>query len=536
MGSRGREARKQLSGDAAHWLEGARKEIATTLPRPPRAPSPTCRDTVCRHWRGGGGARQPPQRRRENARVARPAQSRVTGHEPTPDNPLPSLSSTHTDATPPTVGVTITRDAGATLFSETADGTRTTLASSHAGGYGPVCPGGAAFWLSYDAVGGLRYGRGYIVEAAVLASCRAPRCAVEAGGPLCREPAPRRVRVRVGGFSAPPVAATPHAARLAARKGGDRPPAVWCGRLPLAHTPSPLALPPGAPASLAGLGDPAAPVRFEELPRACAQLVAAVCAPGVGLEWPGTPRGALAAAISHSLRGGALAARLAAKAAASGLKIPYLRVAVAAPRRCAPGEPFVLELWPAGCASPVHSHGGACGVFRVLHGTCTLRTFNAAHADGPPDDRGRVPHCEARALPLGSVGWFDGGRHQTHQIVSAGGPPGTFAATLQAFRYDDDDNVACPFMEVEVAADRPLDAAGGDAAATAAPAPSSSSPRDFEPVSDYTFAELAELVLAEHAAAVAAVDASAAPTAPAPSTKRVRGESPGDMERFDWAI
>ena len=466
------------------------------------------------------------------ARVA-PARSRAADREPTPSY-SPSTH-THTDATPPTVGVTITRDAGAILFSETADGTRTTLASSHSGGYGPVCPGGAAFWLSYDALGGLRYGRGYIVEAAVLASCRAPRCAVEAGGPLCREPAPRRVRVRGGAFPAPPVAATLHAARLAARKGGDRPPAVWCGRLPLTHTPSPLALPPGAPASLAGLGDPSAPVRFEELPRACAQLVAAVCAPGVGLEWPNTPRGALAAAISHSLRGGALAARLAAKAAASGLKIPYLRVAVAAPRRCAPGEPFVLELWPAGCASPVHSHGGACGVFRVLHGKCTLRTFNAVHADGPPDDRGRVPHCEARALPLGSVGWFDGGRHQTHQIVSADGPPGTFAATLQAFRYDDDDNVACPFMEVEVAADRPLDAAGAADAAAPRPPPTSS-PRDFEPVSDYTFAELAELVLAEYAAAVAAGDAAAAVTLPPPTTKRVRGESPGDMERFDWAI
>lgn len=273
-----------------------------------------------------------------------------------------------------------------------------------------------------------------MVEAAVLASARPPPAAVADDGPLSREPAPRRVRVRADTpFTAgPPVSASPHAARLAARKGGgDRPPAVWCARRPLQHTPPPLALPPGAPASLATLGDPAAPVRFDELPRACQQLVAAVCAPGVGLEWPGTAPGALAAAITHSLTAGALSARLAAKAAATGLKIPYLRVAVAPPRRCAPGEPFVLELWPAGCASPVHSHGGACGVFRVLHGSCTLRTFNAACADGPGP---RAPHFEARHLPVSTVGWFDANTHQTHQIEAAPGPPGTFCATLQAFR------------------------------------------------------------------------------------------------------
>lgn len=90
-------------------------------------------------------------------------------------------------------------------------------------------------------------------------------------------------------------------------------------------------------------------------------------------------------------------------------------------------------------------------------------------------------------------------------------------------------------MEVEVAADRPLDAKEGT---PTTPTTTSSSPRDFEPVSDYTFAELAELVLAEHAAAIASgvvAAPAAAPAAPAPA-KRVRGESPGDMERFDWAI
>lgn len=525
------------------------------------------------------------------------------------------------------------------------------LATSRKGGFARCRRHGACFWLSYDAVGSrmLRYGRGYEVEGAVLAEASVPFllplkvAAADAppssgngeggvGGaaaavlvevdddPLTREPSARLLRVG-GAFDSQPVAASPHVARLSARTAGGqqhasrrapsssssssrrgRAPSVSVASRPLTITPSPLALPPGAPCSLLSLGDPRAPVRFDELPATCRTLVAALCSPGLDLEWPGTPPGTLVAAISRSLRCGLLKEAL-EKKAARGMKcansrpasavaspeaaggvparprtpapppaLPYLRVAVAAATRSAPGEPFVLEIWPAGCRSPIHSHGGACGAFRVLHGTCTLSLYNASGADGDSssddeDEDGeegedgagsgengengenghagskthrssgkknksrnnekknrfaRRPHLVA-TCSRGDVGWFDSGHHQTHSIGADAGPPGSFCATLQAFRYADDDDAQLPFMEVEPAAAAAADAARkrrrraaaeaeAEAAAAASLAASASggslasapsrpvpppAPADFSPVSDFQFAEMARLVLAE---------------------------------------
>lgn len=57
--------------------------------------------------------------------------------------------------------------------------------------------------------------------------------------------------------------------------------------------------------------------------------------------------------------------------AGSRRKQCYIRVAVSRSTGHSPGEPFVLEIWPAGHFSPIHSHGLAYGVTRILHGSLT---------------------------------------------------------------------------------------------------------------------------------------------------------------------
>jgi hypothetical protein len=275
-------------------------------------------------------------------------------------------------------------------------------------------------------------------------------------------------------------------------------------------------------------------------------VVECLASPGVGLP-PG-----LAAAISHSLAspGGLLRRTLAAKAARAGALGGYIRVGVAP--RCgglAPGEPFVLELWPAGAASPVHAHGGCCGGFAVLHGECTLRTFNSLDGGAPAAAAGgattaRPPLFEGVCTP-GMVGWFDHTRHQTHSIAAAVpvDDPGAFCATLQAFRYDDADDVASPFMEVEAASSS---GAGGDGGGTVV--------CDVDPASDFEFTALAAALLAEHAAAVGsgggvscgmagdavALAAVAGPAkageAEAAEEEEEGGEDGGEAARFVWMI
>lgn len=66
---------------------------------------------------------------------------------------------------------------------------------------------------------------------------------------------------------------------------------------------------------------------------------------------------------------------LQAKAARAGPGVSprqcYIRVSVGLPSGCSPGIPYVLEIWPPGHFSPIHNHGNAFGVVRMLHGSIT---------------------------------------------------------------------------------------------------------------------------------------------------------------------
>lgn len=54
----------------------------------------------------------------------------------------------------------------------------------------------------------------------------------------------------------------------------------------------------------------------------------------------------------------------------------YLRVTLGASAGQSPGIPYVLELWPAGNKSPIHNHGNAYAIIKVLHGGLTIKEFN----------------------------------------------------------------------------------------------------------------------------------------------------------------
>ena len=244
-----------------------------------------------------------------------------------------------------------------------------------------------------------------------------------------------------GVFERTPVAASPHVARLSARRAGGqqqqqqqkapasasttkllrrqpRPPSVSISRRPLTLTPSPLALPPRSPvarsspwatpkppsASTSSL-DLQDPGRGAVLARDRARVardaagharrgdIALAAVRGAqrdageeggeggrcGENQPPLERrrrARLVAAPRCFLRG--LAPRR--SSASAGAALP--------PRRRRPGDALcagrtlrardVARRLPL----PVHSHGGACGAFRVLHGTCTLSLFNASGADG----------------------------------------------------------------------------------------------------------------------------------------------------------
>jgi hypothetical protein len=385
-------------------------------------------------------------------------------------------------------------------------------------------------WLSWEA-GRLAYGRGTEAchpDTAVLAAALPPGTL----RPLARPPGGALPSLRVCVAGPPAVAlgsaySARQAGRGAAPGAGPATAVLALSPHPMPSAPpSPLASPPGWPSSLAAMADPASPLPAALLPNPTVRsVVEALTAPGVALP------PALAAAISHSLAtpGGLLARTLAAKAARAG-GLPYLRVGVA-PRAggLAPGEPFVLEIWPAGSASPIHGHGGCCGGLVVLHGACVLRTFNSLDGGPSPADPARRPLFEGLCGP-GTVGWFDATHHQVHSITAAVPPgPGSFCATLQAFRYAACDDVASPFMEMECGS-------------------GSGAVHDVDPASDFEYGAMAAAVLAEHAAALAkgggsggGVEVAAACAAPlpvVPAGGSAADEEQGEEEaaRFVWVI
>lgn len=477
---------------------------------------------VCRGGSRAARRRALPRPRRARACNYRQACAACSPHPP-PTHPEPASGAA--------AGVTVDASNSATLFLRSANGDVTDLATTP----GPAAPAtnhahsphqGAAtlHWLSWEAGpvgrdgGRLAYGRGTeaSTSTASLSATLPPGTR-----PLARSPGTLpSLRVCAAGPCAVALGSA-YVARQAGRAaaGAASQAVLSLSPHPLPAAPlSPLAAPPGWPTSLDTMAAPSSPVPVALLPnRTVRAVVEMLASPGVTLP------PALAAAISHSLASptGLLARTLAAKAARAG-GLPYLRVGVA-PRAgaLAPGEPFVLEIWPSGSASPIHGHGGCCGGFVVLHGACVLRTFNSL--DGaPPADPARPPLFEGLCGP-GTVGWFDATHHQVHSITAAVPPgPGSFCATLQAFRYADCDEVRAPFMEIECVH-------------------GSGTVVDVDPESDFEFTAMAAAVLAEHAAA-ATVSAKggggSSVEVGASAVAAAKAEEEGEEEagRFVWVI
>jgi hypothetical protein len=98
------------------------------------------------------------------------------------------------------------------------------------------------------------------------------------------------------------------------------------------------------------------------------------------LDWPpGVGKHKLFDAIRHSLttEGCVLKKVLDAKGALGNeVNEKYLRMTLGASSGQSPGNPYVLELWPFGNKSPIHNHGNAYAIIKVLHGGLPVKGFN----------------------------------------------------------------------------------------------------------------------------------------------------------------
>jgi hypothetical protein len=208
------------------------------------------------------------------------------------------------------------------------------------------------------------------------------------------------------------------------------------------------------------------------LPPACQELYKNVSAEHVMLDFPQSQDGLnLSDAIRYSMttEGMFLHRKLQEKKWEFGPENEvYLRVTLGPNRGCSPGVPYVLEIWPKGCGSPIHNHGNSYAVIKVLHGGLTMSIFNK-HSD----TRDALP-VTTFDVSEGDVTWISPNWYQTHKLWNY---TNDYCATIQCYMFGSDDTVQWPYFDY-IASTNAID--------------------EFLPNSDVTFGEMREKVLAEY--------------------------------------
>jgi len=200
--------------------------------------------------------------------------------------------------------------------------------------------------------------------------------------------------------------------------------------VPVTLSPSPYII-PSSQVTMEIIANNSASV-IDSLPPACKRLYASVSGPGINLAPLDFPE--FAQAIQHSIvTPGALCHQKLREKMQKNPEFGYLRVTLESNAGDSPGQPYVLEIWPAGHRSPIHRHGNACAVIKVLHGQIKISWFSALSPQISEPWGSTIAHA-------GDITFLTPDYYQTHQLLNPSPKGGSFCATIQCYRYPDDDS------------------------------------------------------------------------------------------------
>lgn len=106
----------------------------------------------------------------------------------------------------------------------------------------------------------------------------------------------------------------------------------------------------------------------------------------------------------------------------------YLRITLGKNNGESPGVPYVMEIWPSDHYSPVHNHGGADAVIRVLHGSIQVRLF--------PYLSDKVVPFDVKDFKKDDITWISPTLNQVHQLKNTGKDT---CITIQCYMYEGED-------------------------------------------------------------------------------------------------
>lgn len=115
----------------------------------------------------------------------------------------------------------------------------------------------------------------------------------------------------------------------------------------------------------------------------------------------------------------------------------YLRITLGINQGESPGIPYVMEIWPSGHYSPIHDHGGADAVIKVLHGQIKVMLYPMLSLHH------QVPFAEKR-FDKGDVTWISARLNQVHKLQNDHEDP---CITIQCYMYDETDLTHWPYFD-----------------------------------------------------------------------------------------
>ena len=119
----------------------------------------------------------------------------------------------------------------------------------------------------------------------------------------------------------------------------------------------------------------------------------------------------------------------------------YLRITLGQNNGESPGVPYVMEIWPVGHFSPIHSHSVANAVIRVLHGTIQVELFPFLC-----DEKESVLPFATTHFTEDEVTWISPMLNQIHRLTNL--PANTEPCiTIQCYMYNEDDDAHYDYFD-----------------------------------------------------------------------------------------
>jgi len=148
------------------------------------------------------------------------------------------------------------------------------------------------------------------------------------------------------------------------------------------------------------------------------------------------------------------------------IKETYLRITLGENNGESPGVPYVMEIWPIGHYSPIHSHSSADAIIRVLNGSIHVKLFPYLGTTEP---------FGSHDFKKDEITWISPTLNQTHQLKNLNSNIET-CITIQCYMYSQKDKVHYDYFDY-------IDNTGQT--------------QQYEPDSDMDFLEFKELMKKE---------------------------------------